>query len=66
MSLCTLQCMMLMETLFGADGLGQLLGNVVKCARTFKLHGYIRFVCITIIIITSVDNFKNQNLYLCA
>ena len=38
-----MQCMMLMETLFGADGLVQLKVNVVVCAGHFQLH-LIRFV----------------------
>ena len=28
---------MLMETLFGADGLSQLKGSVVECAKCFQL-----------------------------
>ena len=35
---CALQCLMLMEMLFGADGLRQLKGNVAMSARPFQLH----------------------------
>ena len=40
MLLYALQCLMLMEILFDADGLSQLKGNVVICASTlaFQLH----------------------------
>ena len=37
-SLCALQCLMLMEMSFGADGLSQLKGSVVECVRHFQLH----------------------------
>ena len=33
-----IQFLMLMETLFGADGLSQLKGSVVVCAKCFQLH----------------------------
>ena len=38
-----LQCPMLMEILFGVDGLSQLRGNVLVCAGFFQLH-LMRFV----------------------
>ena len=42
--------MMLMETLFGADGLSQLKENVVVCVGLFQLN-LTRFANITTIII---------------
>ena len=36
--LCPLQCLMLMEILFGVDGLSQIKGNVLVYVSCFQLH----------------------------